>query len=303
MAGIGSVPLMAALKGYKAIGVELEPKFYDFCLQNQEYVEAKTHRKLDITWIKGDSRNLAGLLQERGLVGVTSPPYAESKILHLEQRAGTAWRQSGQGASENPTGYGETEGQIGFQREGKVVGITSLPYGDIAAQFRNTGSRLGGDKFHYGSHDSNNIGNLPDEGDYPDTTKAAWWRKKAAALATETYLEAMLQVYKAAASVCDVLVTITKNPTRDRKLRRLDKDTLAILRIAGFEPTCYHQAVLFQEVQEYDLFGGSKKQSKGRLSFFRRLAYQKGSVVADHEDILICRCVRQREAAGNGNGG
>ena len=363
MAGIGSIPLIAALKGYRAIGVELEPRFYDFCLRNQEYVEAKARRKLDITWIKGDSRNLAGLLQERGLVGITSPPYplaltgggiaqkGYSKPGQKDKIGGVAPDPVGQRSymTENVGGtpgqiaqlsddgrvpvigitsppYGDSlnarrntntndesrgykttplrysgegpdpapemhPGQIGNMRDDgriPIVGITSPPYGDIAAQFRNTGSRIGGDKFHYGSDDPNNIGNLPDEGDYPDTTKAAWWRKKAVALATETYLEAMLGVYKAAASVCDVLVTITKNPTRDRKLRRLDKDTLALLRLAGFEPACYHQAVLFQEVQEYDLFGGSKKQPKGRLSFFRRLAYTKGLVIADHEDILIC---------------
>ncbi len=157
------------------------------------------------------------------------------------------------------------------------------------------------------------------------------------------YASAMRQVYSEIAKVSDVLVVVTKNPTRNGQLRRLDLDTIALLEATSWTIKCVHRAILFIEVEQYEMMrwthdtlppepspevaaflemleedeeaeaerqgrqdvlayfaeyeqweatgywgpGGIVKRVVGRLSFFKRLSYQKGSPVADHEDILI----------------
>ena len=103
----------------------------------------------------------------------------------------------------------------------------------------------------------------------------------------ESYLSAMLQVYKEIARVSDVLVVVIKNPTRNGKLRRLDLDTIKIMQMAGWNIHCQHRALLFEELEQPDLFGGKQKQVKGRLSFFKRLSWQKGQPVASWEDVIV----------------
>ena len=103
----------------------------------------------------------------------------------------------------------------------------------------------------------------------------------------ESYLSAMRQVYAEAYKVCDVLAVVTKNPTRNGKLRRLDLDTIALLEEVGFTIHCIHRAILFEELEGGHMFEGSQKKVKGRLSFFKRLSYQKGSPVAQWEDVVI----------------
>ncbi len=49
---------------------------------------------------------------------------------------------------------------------------------------------------------------------------------------------------------------------------------------------CTHRALLFEELEQADLFGGSQKKVKGRMSFFRRLAWQKGQPCAQWEDVI-----------------
>lgn len=104
----------------------------------------------------------------------------------------------------------------------------------------------------------------------------------------ESYLEAMKRVYSEIALVSDVLCVVVKNPTRAGKLRRLDLDTLAILKDCGWNIHCQHRALLFEELELPDLFGETTKKVKGRMSFFKRLAWQRGQPTASWEDILIC---------------
>ena len=104
----------------------------------------------------------------------------------------------------------------------------------------------------------------------------------------------MLEVYQEAAKVCKVIATVTKNPTRNGKLRRLDIDTALLLEQAGFRIVDYHRAVLFDERTQNTLIGTQKKEVSGRLSFFKRLSHQKGNVVAQWEDVLIA--VSQKRA-------
>jgi len=104
----------------------------------------------------------------------------------------------------------------------------------------------------------------------------------------ETYLDAMFRVYKEAYNVgISPLVIVTKNPTRAGKLRRLDIDTANLLMAVGYEIIDYHRAVLFKEEKYRTLDGKIIKHPKGRVGFFKRLAYQKGSEIARWEDIFI----------------
>ena len=103
----------------------------------------------------------------------------------------------------------------------------------------------------------------------------------------KSYLSAMLQVYQEASKVMPIIVTVTKNPTRNGKLRRLDLDTVNLLMMAGYEIIDYHRAVLFEEHKQATLKGGIKKQVDGRLSFFKRLSVQKGNIAARYEDVII----------------
>jgi len=101
------------------------------------------------------------------------------------------------------------------------------------------------------------------------------------------YLSEMLRVYKEASKVCPIICTVTKNPTRAGKLRRLDLDTLRLLELAGYSVVDFHRAVLFKTYEQATLTGETKKEHKGRLSFFKRLSLQKGNQAAMFEDVLI----------------
>ena len=103
-----------------------------------------------------------------------------------------------------------------------------------------------------------------------------------------SYLSAMLQVYQEAyKSGMSVICTITKNPTRAGKLRRLDLDTAKLIEMSGFKIVDYHRAILFKTFEQSTLTGKTKKEHKGRLSFFKRLSLQKGNQASMWEDILI----------------
>ena len=104
----------------------------------------------------------------------------------------------------------------------------------------------------------------------------------------ETYLTAMETVYSEAYKAgISPLVTVTKNPTKNHKLRRLDLDTAMLLEKVGYKIVDYHQAVLFKTKPQQTLFGEEKTEIKGQVSFFKRLSMQKGNVAADHEDIIF----------------
>lgn len=103
----------------------------------------------------------------------------------------------------------------------------------------------------------------------------------------ESYLSAMFQVYSQAAQLMSIIVTVTKNPTRRGQLRRLDIDTAKLLMACGYVIVDYHRAMLFEERKQATLIGGTRKDLKGRLSFFKRLSVQRGNVAAQFEDIII----------------
>ena len=83
------------------------------------------------------------------------------------------------------------------------------------------------------------------------------------------------------------MVTITKNPTKKKKIKRLDIETAELLEKAGYDIVDYHQAMLWQEEEQQTLDGSNFKEYSGRLSFFKRLSLEQGNVAAQWEDIII----------------
>lgn len=132
------------------------------------------------------------------------------------------------------------------------------------------------------SENPDNIGNLKDVpynvGNCPDNQQG------------ESYLSAMVKVY-AEAYKCGIspLVVVVKCPSRNGKLRRLDIDTCVLMQSAGYEIFDYHRAVLFEEQTQETLSGETIKSAKGRMSFFKRLSYAKGTEIARWEDVIFGR--------------
>ncbi len=276
MAGTGLTAICANAKGYSSVTVELEGKFIGFENQNKEYAERRLYKKLDWQIIKGDARRLSELLQERGLVTVSSPPYAANQDLG----GGIDWEKAGRPdrlkPSEkrhnvyglNPGGYGQSDGQLGNLPDRPLKSVMSPPYD---AQGHPSLGSVNKDRWGNNGHDRVKRRGL-------DGT---------CAIIGQTYVSAMLQVYEEIAKVSDVLAIVIKNPTRNGKLRRLDLDTIKLLEMSGWKIHCQHRALLFTDLETTNLFGETKKKVKGRLSFFKRLSYQKGQPVAAWEDILI----------------
>lgn len=270
MGGIGTFVLAAALKGHPATMVELEPKFVKLAQANADRLALKGFGA-PITIIKGDARHLSELIKGQA-VGVMSPPYLES-----QKGGGISARKRGEGDYPlttklpgniyQPLEAGQSPDQIASLPD--YVGVTSPPYED--SDNRNPSSQVLGEG-----------GAKPKVYVNPEAEGQIGQEKG------ETYLSAMAQVYAECAKLCPVLVVVTKNPTRNGKLRRLDLDTIALLEKCGYKIICRHRAMLFEEEEKTDLFGETTKKPKGRLSFFKRLSYQKGSPVADHEDVLFC---------------
>jgi len=112
----------------------------------------------------------------------------------------------------------------------------------------------------------------------------------------ETYCSAMLQVYRGLWQVLRpgaVVALVTKNPVKDRKLRRLDLDTIRLMEHAGpqgapgFTLLEHHHAMLSEE--KFPLFPGTAKRE--RKSFFKRLYERNGGIRVDWEDVLFFRRV------------
>lgn len=210
-------------------------------------------------------------LKDIPLKAITSPPYQDSKgHPSLGSVNKDSWGKEGRDitARRNLTGdYGDSKEQIGNLPDKPLKAITSPPYDGDPGHHGNDVNGIRAEKGILGDYGKTD-GNLGDT-------------------SGESYLSAMLQVYKEVAKVSDVLAIVIKNPTRNKQLRRLDLDTIKILELAGWSIHCQHRALLFEELQQSTLFDGTQKKVKGRMSFFKRLSWQNGQPVASWEDIVI----------------
>lgn len=300
MCGIGTTLLCGGLKGYRMIGLELEDKFVRLAEENREYLAGPPRNiGLDITILQGDARHLADILVERDLVAVMSPPYADGLTgggIAKEGYSTPYQRDKISGQNFDPVGnrtymaenLGDSPGQIGHLKDNaqeaaektmkqidqirgvdaKKVVLTSPPYGGHVSEGE-------------GDYHPNRQSGSPAARQYPHSSGQ---------IADEpgSYLDAMRQVYAQCYQVASVIAVVVKDPTRDKKLRLLGDDTRALLRAVGYrilEPEIH--AILFEEQEQGHLFDGSKKQVRGRLSFFKRLSYHKGSPVARYEHVII----------------
>lgn len=233
-----------------------------------------------------------GNLPDKGLVGITSPPYKNIEIgkgLNTKPPRYGKKDQSGRNPkspSQTETKYSPNPDNIANLPDKKLAGVTSPPYAtrmdggctekgySHIKPYDSEGKPDDYRKRWPTDRDGKNIGNLMEGVEHQN--------------GRESYLQAMLKTYQESYRAgISPLVTVTKNPTRDGKLRRLDLDTCKLLQIAGYEIVDYHKALLFTEHKQKTLTGDVKKEVKGRLSFFKRLSLQKGNVVAQFEDVIF----------------
>lgn len=111
----------------------------------------------------------------------------------------------------------------------------------------------------------------------------------------ETYLSAMLLVYRQLWLVlkpAGVVALVTKNPVKNKQIRRLDLDTIALMEKAGFVLIEHKCAMLAETMQHGHLFGGQETRKRERKSFFKRLYEKKNPHLSvDFEDVLFFRKV------------
>ncbi len=276
MAGTGSTGVVAALNGRNAIQVEIEPRFFEWMEKAREKVEkCATFAKKG--WIKnicGDARRLSELLKQVDAI-ITSPPYAET----ISKHAGGKCRLVRVGISTiTARQYSESENNIGNLPLGSIDAIiTSPPYAEAN---RGGGIAVKGYDGKYGkdeklplrhdrplSDDPSNISNLPFGS--IDAVIAGQPARR------ETYLEAMLKVYREMFKVLKPggkAIVIVKPFIRNRQVVDLPYYTFLLMRKAGFELVKLYKLRL------------------KRQSFWRIMYYKKHPEVPriSHEYVLVC---------------
>ena len=227
MGGSGTLLIACALSR-NVVMVELEDKFVKMQQANLKKIQRLGpflgHTLGRAAIIHGDARNLEEVWADNI---ICSPPYAEA------QTGGGIAQKGYQGPKHSPTDLigkrsympeqlGRSEGQIGNLPYGKISAIlTSPPYANrVGDESDNKGHRHfpGDDNQKYMATyppGKNNIGNLK----------------------SENYLSAMLQVYIQCHKVLKekgLMVLVVKNFIRDKKIIRLDLDTIKLCKKAGF---------------------------------------------------------------------
>jgi hypothetical protein len=219
--------------------------------------------------------------------GVVSPPYQDAVNSPKSDNRAERLRISGRDPKSYMGGtgrqldsdikYGKAKGQIG-----SLSGVTSPPY---------FGAEIDGGGKWFDAHRPKDR-KPPGMADFSTTKKQN--HPENIASNPETYESAMLQIYREAHRAgISPLVTVTKNPTRQGKLVRLDLITIDLLQKAGYSIFDYHQAILFKshDVSSVNLDGivDRKVHHKGRIGFFKKLSLNKGSVAASWEDVVFSR--------------
>lgn len=229
------------------------------------------------------------------MTGVTSPPYSDMQVFDTQLAARLAkehGREWGRHANEKEVWgkYSTNKANIGNLK----AGITSPPYINAIASKPAKGAReslaragynpdkyMGGQgrqltQKHGGLRYSASPENLGNE-------------------KPEDYSAAMLKVYhEAFIAGISPLVTVTKNPTKNGKLVRLDLLTADLLTRAGYEVFDYHQAMFatVEEESEAMLDGTTSDYNEiyGTMGFFKILQVKKKQGdVAGYEDVIFVR--------------
>ncbi len=277
MAGTGSTIVLASLLGRHGVAVEYEPQFCKMIDENinRTRVQSSLMSKGAMTCIQGDARELSKMLggsdaiitsspyeatcldgrdverrierlkeaghDPRDFIGgrargvilknydkvdavVLSPPYADSI-----KRGDEGPTASGKDSPtyderlEQPKVYSNDPKNIGNLRHGKVDSIvTSPPY--EAGPFD-----------HAGGHGGAYAGGIASRD--PKLKPVELNDENIGSMKGETYLEAMLKVYRECHKVLKLgrkMILSTKNFIRDKAVVRLDEDTIRLCEAAGF---------------------------------------------------------------------
>ena len=302
MCGIGTGGIIAASRGLRWVGVELEERFVELANQNFE-----RHKH---TWetmgdplpvvIQGDAREFCRLVGECEAV-VTSPPFVGQ--MQDQQGNRVDWSQVKEGG-RNPTEartsfgkeYGTTPGQIGSLKEGTLDGavteetcdgiVTSPPWESQMTSGGDTAARKG-----IGRADASAGGALGRsqraECDGYGSSHGQIGRESG-----PTYWTEMAKVYRQtwlALRTGGVLCLVLKDYVKAGKRVPLCDNTCTLLEAVGFTVFERMRAWLVTREEHPSLFGGTVAKVTERKSFFRRLAEKKGSPRIDWEEVIWCR--------------
>ncbi len=246
MAGTYSTCVIVALNNRNAIGVELEEKFHKWGLEAKRRIAQipTLAPKGRMIVLKGDARELSKVFTENVDAVVFSPPFAgtsggkgEASSAPINARyAGVFERCIGgnKGAiSQDPRNIDN----LPYAGGGIDVVIFSPPFTNKPFTKGFVICSKNGERPHspisqgdYADFGPGDMGSLP-YGTLPDGGGLE-------ADAGDTYLGAMLQVYRECFKVLKpggVMVLVTKNFIRNKKIVRLDLDTIELCEAAGFK--------------------------------------------------------------------
>jgi len=330
--GIGSTGILGAYEGYQVVCVELEQKFVDLAHKNFD-LHRNSWDKLKCPFpgiLQGDSRRLCELIEKADCV-VGSPPFQESidrgkmpeSFLHnAEKKHGRKYTKK----SFKDEEYGQTPGQLGAMKPGKVdMVVSSPPYAEglghggkpTRGANRTEDTNLDAMQNGYGTT-KGNLGNLK-SGDLiissppfdthvggdlrVDNKKRATggdlcmssgknFGQAPGQLALEqgdTFWAAAKEIVEQCHQILKpggVAIWVVKAFVRNKAIVDFPGDWKRLCESVGFVTLCEHHAMLVKETKHKTLFGHTEVKRKERKSFFRRLAESKGSPRIDFEVVL-----------------
>ncbi len=231
---------------------------------------------------------------------VTSPPYAPNEKNLCHRKEGKTLQDYDQRRGYKPTGgfrgvYPEppsTNAQGDSLRESQIGNLRD-PKDDIAAVLSSPPYEDGTAEKHKGcggplAENRSRLGQIKSKG------TLAYGTDNLGSLPTETYLGAMLEVYRQLHLVLKlggVVCLVTKNPVKGGKIRRLDRDTIRLMETAGFTFLERQRAMLAEDLgAQFTLDGGTNAIRREHKSFFKRLFEAKRPDLAvNSEDVLWFR--------------
>jgi len=283
MCGIGSFLIVAALKGYDCIGVELEENFikdmegYDSIVDDYDdmFFMSKTHvegnlehfrRVTDglpnvgsIRVFQGDARQLS-MMDFSASAVLCSPPYGNRLKAARQQIAGRINRDTRIDFSEmygSEASYSDDPKNIG---NAKIKVLCSPPY-------------------NHGEHSEAKIDSIPDEITGMRVHEYLNPSNIANIDGSSKYNHEMLKVYNSLYTFLApgaVVALVTRNFIQDKKVVRLDSLTIRLMERAGF------------------MYLETKRANNPEVSFFRQINHNKifkkyGLPLIDWEEITFYR--------------
>ena len=236
MAGSGTA-LFGATIGRNVICVELEKKFCDMMEKNWQKIKSKGpmlgHTLGKATIIQGDSRNLEGIMAD---CAIFSPPYAETQCVEKKSTQINRYPElKGKGGGIIAGSYSQdinrNPSNIGNLKYGSIDKIISSPPYEGSGSDQSTSEVYTKWCKQHGRNPNSASAKAKYKGGYAPT------KDNIGNLKSDNYLEAMLQVYRQCHRVLKekgLMVLVVKNFIRNKKIVRLDLDTIKLCEAAGF---------------------------------------------------------------------